>query len=218
MSEILILKFIHNLLFVYWLGGDLGVYYSSRYIVRSDISEEARNTAAKIMFWLDQGPRICMTMILPTGIHLAAAMNYIELPPAGLLLIWLVCFAWLANVIFLHATGNQPLGKRLANIDFWFRVLAIPVLGGIAIYVMLNDLVVGWLALKLLIFACLVACGLIVRIFLKPFAPAFADMIQQGATDEGNAIMAVSLKRCRYVVSMIWLGLLVNAALGIHLL
>ncbi len=34
--------FLHILLFVYWLGGDLGVYYSSRYILKPELSPETR--------------------------------------------------------------------------------------------------------------------------------------------------------------------------------
>ena len=44
-----IVVIIHVLLFVYWLGGDLGVFYSSKFVVRPDISPEARAIAAKIM-------------------------------------------------------------------------------------------------------------------------------------------------------------------------
>ncbi|MDP7297072.1 MAG: hypothetical protein QGF92_06425, partial [Gammaproteobacteria bacterium] len=51
----------HLLLFVYWLGGDLGVYYSSGMVVDPKLSNSARVTAAKIMVNLDFVPRICMT-------------------------------------------------------------------------------------------------------------------------------------------------------------
>lgn len=220
MSEILLLKFLHLLLFVYWLGGDLGVFYSSNYVVKDDISVEARQIASKIMFWLDQAPRICMTLILPVGVHLAVAMQYIQLDKTGLSLVWLVCLAWLANVTILHLLHQQAIKKVLENIDFFFRVLLVLGLSAIAIYALLSDELIpqNWLALKLLIFALLVACGLTIRIFLKPFIPEFVKMLQQGATEEGNAIMKQSLTRCRYVVVTLWLGLLINAALGMHLI
>ena len=40
---------LHIILFCYWLGGDIGVFYSSNFVVNDDLSRETRLTAAKIM-------------------------------------------------------------------------------------------------------------------------------------------------------------------------
>jgi len=50
-------RFVHVLLFVYWLGGDAGVFYSSRFVVDPKLGREARLTAAKIFLELDMLPR-----------------------------------------------------------------------------------------------------------------------------------------------------------------
>ena len=49
---------IHLLLFVYWLGGDIGVFYSSGFATNQKLSREARETAGKIMLNLDLIPRL----------------------------------------------------------------------------------------------------------------------------------------------------------------
>ncbi len=220
MTEISVLKFVHLLLFVYWLGGDLGVFYSSSYIVKSELSVEARQTAAKIMFWLDQGPKICMTMILPTGVHLASALGYLSVHATALALIWLVCLCWFANVNAIHLTKNKARKQQLERIDLWFRAVLIIVLSGLSIYALLTDRLIptDWVAVKLLSFAALVACGLIIRILLQPFMPAFATLSSEGASVAGDETMRRSLHRCRYFVVLIWILLLFNAAIGVHLL
>ncbi len=220
MIDILLLKFFHLLCFVYWLGADLGVFYSSNYLIKKDISVESRRIAARIMSWLDQVPRISMALMLPTGIHLSAAMGYITLSTTGRILLWLICLAWLANIIILYVLNKQSLKHRMEAIDFCFRIFLVLGLGGISIYALLTDRLIppDWLAVKLLIFALLVACGLAIRIFIRPFTVAFANMVREGRTDAGDVIMANSIRRCRYVVIGLWLGLLVNAAIGIHLI
>ena len=220
MTELLLLKFIHLILFVYWLGGDLGVFYSSNYVVKSGLSVEARRTAAKIMFWLDQGPKICMTLILPVGVHLASAMGYLALGNTTLVLIWAVCLAWLANVNAIHLISRRDVKKRLERIDFWFRAALIAALSCVSVYALITDelIPVNWVAVKLLSFALLVACGLLIRIYLRPFGPAFVALLERGATVEGDRIMRESLGRCRYFVVSIWVILLFNAAIGIHLI
>ncbi|MFQ5635893.1 MAG: hypothetical protein ACE5G3_11270, partial [Gammaproteobacteria bacterium] len=55
-----LLIIFHLLLFVYWLGGDMGVFYSSGMVIDSKLSNPARVIAAKIMITLDFVPRICM--------------------------------------------------------------------------------------------------------------------------------------------------------------
>ncbi|MFZ9086446.1 MAG: hypothetical protein ACO3C6_07725, partial [Steroidobacteraceae bacterium] len=47
---------LHLLLFVYWLGGDVGVFYASRFVVDTSLTREERLTAAKIFLDLDMLP------------------------------------------------------------------------------------------------------------------------------------------------------------------
>ncbi|MCB1624862.1 MAG: hypothetical protein KDI32_09775, partial [Pseudomonadales bacterium] len=54
-----LVKYLHLLLFVYWLGGDAGVYYSSGFVIDPKRSRDARLTAAKIFIELDMLPRYC---------------------------------------------------------------------------------------------------------------------------------------------------------------
>ena len=58
---------IHLLLFVYWLGGDIGVFYSSGLSVNRSLSREARQMAGKIMINLDLIPRLCLSLMLTVG-------------------------------------------------------------------------------------------------------------------------------------------------------
>ena len=75
------LMIFHLLLFVYWLGSDMGVFYSSGMAIDSKLSNAARVTASKIMIDLDFVPRICMSLMLTVGGLLSGMMeNPIEHP------------------------------------------------------------------------------------------------------------------------------------------
>ena len=71
-----IVKYIHVLLFVYWLGGDAGVFYSSRFVLNSKLSRDARLTAFKIFVNLDMLPRYCLALMLTVGGVLAEFIGY----------------------------------------------------------------------------------------------------------------------------------------------
>ena len=76
----------------------------------------------------------------------------------------------------------------------------------------------AWLAWKIIVFAGLVSCGIGIRFHLKPFIPAFGQMMANGASEATDSAMEQSIGRCRPFVWLIWAGLFINAALGIHLI
>ncbi len=220
MNEYLLLKFLHLLAFVYWLGGDLGTFLSSRYVVRDDIGVESRAIALKIMLACDQGPKSCMPLIFPLGLQLGQSSGLTSLPPWLMVVIWLLALIWSINVQYLYFTDNQAGKARVANFDFGLRLLVIAAVLIYAGGALLGTgwITAGWMAWKMLIFAALVACGLFIRVNLKPFVLAFGQMMAAGAKPETDAAMAASLARVRPWVWMIWAGLFANAAIGLHLI
>lgn len=220
MNEYLLLKFAHIIAFVYWLGGDLGTFLASRQVINKDISPDARHTALKIMLACDMGPKLCMPLILPLGLHLAWLGGLVDFPGAVLVSIWLAALYWLAAVAVLHFYQGRPFIVRLSQLDLYFRIAVVGLLLTYAGGALMSGQWINahWVAWKLLIFAAMVACGIAIRINLKPFVPAFAEMMANGANPASDATMAASIGRCRPFVWCIWAGLFLNAALGIHLL
>ena len=216
MTEIGVLTFAHLLCLVYWLGADLGVFTSSYYVANPALSAETRVNMVKLLFFLDQAPRLCMPLIFATGVHLAARMGWLSLEPSAVWLVWGMCLAWLAMVATLHKLG--PRAQMLIKIDAVFRVLLIAALLLIGIAALLEGWFADWIAVKLLVFAGLVSCGLLIRLKLKPFGPAFGKLAAGQVTDQDNAAISRSLNATRPFVVAIWLGLLINTALGLHLL
>ncbi|WP_448212064.1 hypothetical protein [Colwellia sp. MEBiC06753] len=220
MTEYLLLKLIHIVFFVYWLGGDLGTFYASRFVAKPGLSKEQRSTALTIMMGVDQGPRICMALILAPGIQMAYNNGLFTMPAWAMIAIWLVCFAWLAMVLAIHFGHGKAFVKPLTTFDFNFRLGVIAIASYVAIESLVGDGLIkaDYLAWKLAIFAALVACGLGIRVMLKPFVPAFMLMIKDGPNEQVDQTLNASLRRVRPFVYLIWLGLIINAALGIHLI
>lgn len=220
MTEYLLLQFIHILAFVYWLGGDLGTFVASRYVVNPKLGVEARTVALKIMLACDQGPKLSMPLILPVGVQMASISGLMPLPVWALVVMWLLAALWLGNVLVLYFSEDKAFTARLSSFDLVFRLVVV---AGLVIFAVLGLLdrapvQADWLAWKILVFSALVSCGIAIRICLKPFGPAFAKLVAEGACDEVNDAMANAVARCRPFVWAIWLGLFVNAALGIHLI
>ncbi len=220
MDEFLLLKFLHVVGFAYWLGTDLGVFYSSYFVANDRHSPDVRVATAKILFALDQSPRYCMTMMLPLGVHLTWEMGIFEFPAWVMALIWLICFGWLAMVITLYAARVWKGKPFLTTVDFWFRLLlstGLVVGGALAQFTDVWRLP-HWVALKLLLYGLMIGCGLLVRIKLKSFAPAFARLAAGEVTDADNVAIRESLGATRPYVIAIWIGLIASTAYGLHLI
>jgi hypothetical protein len=220
MNEILFLKFLHLIGFVYWLGGDLGTFFAAGFVVRDELTVESRATALKIMLGCDQGPKTCMPLMFPLGLQLGQSMGLVALPAWALVFVWMVALVWSVNVQYLYFTQNRSAKENVARVDFGLRIAVVAVVSVYAVGVLMGDAWLGpsWFAWKMLIFAALVTCGLLIRVKLKPFVAAFGQLLSQGPSSEINTAMVNALRSVRPLVYLIWIGLLLNAALGIHLI
>ena len=110
---------LHVLLLTYWLGADLGVFYSSRYVLKPELGSEARATALKIMAWLDVSPRLCLVLFLPSGVTLMALDDYGRDIFLGwpLALVWVASAVWFGLVVADHVLHDSPLQATVKRLD-----------------------------------------------------------------------------------------------------
>lgn len=216
MSAYELLLLLHIILFVYWLGGDLGVFYSSGFVVDASLSNEARLTAAKIMLGCDLVPRICMALTLTVG-GLLSSLIGIEHATWQLVGIILIGPFWLSMVLIMHFKHNAPFIPLLTKFDFYFRCLVVASLIASSAYAFFSGRLADtpWIMLKLLLFGFLVFCGLMIRIKLSGFSASYVKLIQGTITDSDNQTMLQSLNTVRPWVVTIWAILVLQAIIGI---
>jgi hypothetical protein len=220
MTEIALLKLGHVLCVVYWLGADLGVFYSSFFVVDEKRSTETRIATAKILFSLDMAPRLSMPLMLGFGVHLAERMNMINLPFDLVIGTWTLVAAWIALVLTVHFRKTPFTAQILLPTDFWFRGIFVVLLTGWCLWEWLGpgDDLIDWAAWKLLLFAATVFCGLMIRVRLRIFAPAFARLKQGAHGEADNAAIREALTSTRPYVWAIWIIIVWESALGVHLI
>lgn len=220
MTLFLVLKYFHILLFVFWLGTDMGTYYSSKFVINPKLSAPQRATALQILLGCDLGPRIAMPLIIPTGIHMGSLLGLVKIGSVGLVVLWLAGLLWLALVLRVHFSKNESQKKKLKKIDFWIRPIIVIAVSAVAIYSLFQPtyILAAYLSWKLLIVCALILFGLGIRYHLGKFTPAFIALMSGDESDEINATMKRSMDNCLPYVYGIWIGLLLNGALGVHLI
>ena len=212
-----LIKLLHILLFVYWLGGDIGVFYSAIHVRKHELTIPARQTALTILAWVDQIPRFCLVFMLPVGYSLAAQLGVVRASTMVLFATWLVAFAWAAMVASIHHYQGTPRGQRLRNIDLVWRCLLV---GGLLWdawqgFMGSGHVLARWVAAKLIVFALLITCGIMIRLRGTKLGPALRQLFENGSTPQIEAAIKLSFARTRPFVLLIWALLVVAAYIGI---
>lgn len=217
MNEYVLLKLAHLLLFVYWLGADLGVFYAARFVRDGTLSREARGMAVRIMGWIDQVPRYCLVLMLPVGYTLAREVGVVRLPDVGLIILWVIAAAWLSMVWAIHHFQGTPRADRLRKLDLaWRVVLSLGLLWDAwQGFRGTGHLFADWISIKFLLFALLIFCGIMIRVRGKLIGPALRRALAAGSTPELEADIERGFRRTRPFVLAIWALLVVAAWVGI---
>lgn len=215
--------FLHIALLTYWLGSDVGVFYSSKFAVNPDVSTSGRAVAMKIMHMVDLAPRICLILMLPSGVTLMAATPLGSDIFAGwpLALAWIGSLAWLALMLSAFFRAPAKHAALTLRADLVVRSSIAVGLLGAALYAFVVDEPFGvdtnpkWLAGKVAAYALCIASGIMIRMSLKPFGPAFAALMSTGSTPEVERDISRSMRAAVPWVIAIWVLVGVAAFLGV---
>jgi hypothetical protein len=210
------LKFVHILLFVYWLGGDAGVFYSSTFVTNDGLSRDAAadgvqdlrqpRHAAALLPGADADGRRRARRVRRLRASAVADHRDRRARP-----IWV----WVVHTI--HVKEGTEFGTELATLDYQFRLFMIfAILASVAYHwTPARCSPYPWLAAKLLIFAFLIFCGFMIRRKLPPFIEGFRVLASKGATPDSDRLMHDGIMACRPYVWAIWIGVALSAWLGI---
>ena len=205
-----IVVFLHVLLFVYWLGADLGVFICSTVGRSRKLTDDQRLGLREAGELIDMAPRTCLVLMVPVGLTLAANLGSPLRGAPVLTVIWLASLVWLWLVWQVHLQHNSPLGRRFWQIDFGVRGLVMAGFVSFGAWCLATGgpIASRWLAAKILLFGLIILCGIAVRILLlssRPASPVPAGAGSASAVDN----------RIRNVVFVIWGLVAVIAFLGV---
>lgn len=210
-------QYAHILLFVYWLGADLGVFFASRYVARADLALDERLRFLELLLKVDMGPRTALILMIPVGFTLATTLGLAPFAEGWLPLIWPVALAWLALAWYLFRLGRDPRAARWARVDLVLRLVVISgFLGvGLTTFATGGPLLTGWLAGKFVLFAAVVTLGLLLRLVIRDWIKGFAQLRVATARDSGNALIYAAHRRAARLALLLWLCVAAIAFLGV---
>jgi hypothetical protein len=216
-TELNLWVFVHLLLFVYWLGGDLGVFVLARTARRSDLGFAERLLALKQATVIDFVPRLCFALMFTVGLQVVSAGGYAVVPVWVHALAWAVSAAWIALLIALGRYEGKPLADTLNRVHLGFQALMLVVIVGVgaASIAGLGPLPGGWLAAKVLLFGLIFACGIGIDFAFRPIGPAFVRLATEGSKPDIEAAIGSAVDGAIRFVLALYALIVVIAFLGV---
>jgi hypothetical protein len=201
-----VLLVAHIVVLGYWLGSELVINSTFRYVsYGGDSPFVERNRLMEHVMTVDQHVRYALVLQFGLGFSLAALYGYV---PGGATTAWTVAtfaVAWLIFVEVAHRVRHSAIGKSLATFDRGSRYVLMAVLVAIGLHLIGGTWNTPfWLRLKLGLFACVMACGVGIRLALISYFRTWAIMAREGANDHTNAVIRKTYWQATTVLLFLW--------------
>lgn len=208
-------QFVHILLFVAWLGGDIGVFVSMFFVKDSSLPYASRVAIIRLAFYVDLFPRCAFALMIPVGVMLATGLGV--LPRSGFLIwsAWVVGVAWAVAHILLVVRKGTNLAARLRRLNVGFEALVgagLIALGGLSM-AGFGPIAAPWFAFKLLLFGVIFWVVLGIDVKFQPFTmllQAGADGLtlerESAIRRSTNMTLAWALLLYALIVAVAWTG------------
>lgn len=213
-----ILLLLHVILFVYWLGADMGVFYAAGYAADARYSPETRHTIAEIMAFVDLAPRLSVPLIGAVGASLGALSNDLSLHTGGLAAVWFVALVWVGVNVTVYINRHQKERvKGLLTFDPIWRVGVLVVVAAAGLASLFGAGVTDnrSLAVKMIIYAAAIFMSLVLRVLFRPYRPALARIVAGEGGPADDETMKSSLSIARPAIVGIWILTVLAAAVGL---
>lgn len=204
-----LLRFVHILLFAYWLGADFGVFLGGGWMSRPGLAVVERNRIRDLVMAIDVAPRISLVLMLPVGFSLALAWGA-PLPESALPVLWALAAVWIAVLLWVHFAHGHPAIGAVLRADLALRVLILVGMLTLGLRSLgAEGPVPGWLATKFLLFAAIISDGIVLRWISGQWRPAI-QVLESGDIARGEEMLRV--RRQKAIVAALAMWLLVGGA------
>ena len=198
-----ILQLLHVLVLGCWLGAELVINRSFRSaILTLDKPFVERDRMLTQVMKINQFVRYALVVQIATGVCLAALLGYLPID-FGLVLIF--GLAWVLLIYLGHSWSTRRAGQILKIIERDLRLVVIGVLVIVSGLGVISEAYLPfWLAVKLFLFAGVIACGLGIRFVLLGLFNVWTKMRERGSTPSDESENRKIYSQATTILILLW--------------
>jgi hypothetical protein len=199
MSSYELWKYLHILMFVFWLGTDMGVFLCARKSTQPSLSFETRLILLTMALRIELIPRTMWKAALPLGTMLSIRMGLLDISAGALALVWLFSIGWWVISMTGAIYGDKPFGQKLAQVNTVITGMVGSALIGIALLSYAGSgpfqADATWLLWKVGLYGVVNLTTLGILIMFEPMGAAFERMAAEGSSPELERIITRTMNR-----------------------
>lgn len=212
------LVYVHLLLFVLWLGADVGVFVLGQHFRRrGSYSLDQRLALLKLLVIVDMTPRTAWALMVPVSLSVARMGGWWDVPLPLLIAAYGFAAIWLALVWDAHTHDQTPRAARNRRIEFWLKLLPT----GFYLWLGMSSLLAGapialpWLAWKALLFGLIFVAAIMIDVAFRPVGPLLGRLIDEGSSEATERPLLRVMNRTRLWVWCVYALLVATSWLGV---
>ncbi|MEI8648084.1 hypothetical protein P4S73_09555 [Paraglaciecola sp. Hal342] len=219
MYQLPILRWLHIVAMVYWLGGEWGVFQTSFNVINRKLSMDERRRHMETAYRIDILARTGIIMLLPLGLHMGHIWGVQPLGGNWLTGMWILFALWLGLCWSAYIFRESDTGIRLTKIDEGIRFIVIPALMITSLWSLFGDGPLmaetgqKWFSIKMFLYACTLVIGLKLRFIMREWTELFRQLAT-GENAEVEATLDRSIRFGRKLAYLYWILILTVAFFG----
>lgn len=212
------LVYVHLLLFVLWLGADVGVFVLGQHFRKRHVySLDQRIALLKLLVAVDMGPRTAWALMVPLSLSVATMGGWMVLPAGVVWVAWGIGAAWLWLIWDSHAHDQTPRAARNRRIEGPLKLVVMTFylwLGGASL-AWGEPIATPWLAWKALLFGVIFAAAMMIDVRFRPVGAQLMRLLAEGSSDATEVPLRNTMDTTRIWVMMVYVLLMATAWLGV---
>lgn len=219
-NELSILRWVHILAMVYWLGGEWGVFQTSYHVTNPALSLEERRRHMETAYRIDILARTGIVLLLPLGLHMGKIYGFVPmLDGAGVWWMWLFFAIWLAMTWTAFIKRETDIGIKVTKAEELLRypliaalfVVSFMAIGGSGpIETSAGNL---WYPAKMALYAFALCIGLFLRLVMRRWTSRFRKLAE-GPDAAEEAALAREIGQARISAYIYWITIASVCFLG----
>jgi len=210
-NELSILRWVHILAMVYWLGGEWGVFQTSYHVVNRNLSLDERKRHMETAYRIDILARTGIVLLLPLGLHMGKLYGFVPmLEGAGIWWMWLFFTIWLAMTWTAFIQRESNLGILVTKIEEMLRYPLIATLFIVSFMAFNGSGPIesgdgnNWYPAKMGLYAFALCIGLFLRVVMRRWTTRFRKLAE-GPNAEEEAALEREIAQARIAAYVYWI-------------
>jgi len=219
-NELAILRWVHILAMVYWLGGEWGVFQTSYHVTNPALSLEERRRHMETAYRIDILARTGIVLLLPLGLHMGKLYGFVPLlEGAGVWWMWLFFAIWLAMTWTAFIKRETDIGIAVTRTEEWLRYpLILTLFAAAALAIAGSGPITSgpdnlWYPSKMGLYAFALCIGLFLRLVMRRWTERFR-ILAIGPNAAQEAALAREIALARVAAYIYWITIASVCFLG----